>query len=170
MQPSSILSLVLPSSLTSFLVSRYHSTFVFMFFHFPSVSSRLHKILFSLHSFLHSSCLFLVMLAPCRSCSLPYLTCLRTAVMTTLRRRRILHGFSLGPGTPLHGVCNCVCACSVMGPTACSSGPRRLTTNGAQTHQGRAVKNELMEASAVLVFVMRGLDERSSMYSFWCIV
>lgn len=55
------------------------------------------------HSFPRSH-LFLVMLAPCPSCSLPYLTCHRTAVMKILRRRRILHGFSLGPGTPLHGV------------------------------------------------------------------
>lgn len=43
MQPSSILS----SSLSSFLVTCDHSTFVFMFFHFPSVSSSSHNILFS---------------------------------------------------------------------------------------------------------------------------
>lgn len=55
-------------------------------------------------------CLFLVMLAPCRSCSMPSLTCLRAAVMKILRRRKILHGFSLGPGTPL-ARCWCVCGC-----------------------------------------------------------
>lgn len=81
-----------------------------------SVSSCVHKLIFAFYSFLHSSCLCLVMLAPCRSSSMPSLTCLRAAVMKTLRRRRrILHGFSLGPGTPLHGVgvCAFVCACSV---------------------------------------------------------
>lgn len=38
MQPCSILSLVLLSSMSSFLVTCYHSTFFFMFFHFHSVS------------------------------------------------------------------------------------------------------------------------------------
>lgn len=152
MQPSSIPSLVLPSSLSSFLGTCQHSTFVFILFHFPSVSSCLHTILlfFSFFQSLpHSSCLYLVMLAPCRSCSMPSLTCLRTAVMKILRRRRILHGFSLGPGTPLHGVCVCVCLLSYVS-TACSSGPRRLITNCAQTHQGRVVKNKLMQAQPSL--------------------
>lgn len=39
----------------------------------------------------------------------------------------------------------CVCLLSD-GPTACSKGLRRLTTNGAQTHQGRVVKNKLTDA------------------------
>lgn len=37
----------------------------------------------------------------------------------------------------------CVCVCVRLlryVPTACSSGPTRLSTNGTQTHQGRAVK------------------------------
>lgn len=79
-------------------------------------------------------CLFLVMLAPCRCCSLPSLMCLRTAAMKSLRRRRILHGFSLGPGTPLHGVCVCVCLLSYE-PTVCPSGLRRLSTNSAWSQQ-----------------------------------
>lgn len=40
-----------------------------------------------------------ILIAPCRSCSMPCLTCLRAAVTKILKRRRILHGFSLGPGT-----------------------------------------------------------------------
>lgn len=60
---------------------------------------------FCLLSLAQHPLLFLVMLAPCRSSSMPSLTCLRTAVMKILRRRRILQGFSLVPGTPLHGVC-----------------------------------------------------------------
>ncbi len=143
MQPSSILSIVLPSSLSSFLVTGYHSTFVFMFFPLPFCLLTLAQHPLFFQSLPHSSCLFLVVLAPCRSCSMPSLTCLRTAVMKILRRRRILHGFSLGPGTPLHGVCVCVCLLSYVS-TACSSGPRRLTTNCAQAHQGRVVKNKLM--------------------------
>lgn len=57
MPPSSILPLVLPSSLSSFFGTCYHSTYVFMFFHFPSVSSCLHNIFF-FQTFSHPSCLF----------------------------------------------------------------------------------------------------------------
>lgn len=126
MQPSSILSLVLPSSLSSFLLTCYHSTlssccFTSLLSPLAGTTSSSLVILPSLLP------LFLVMLAPCRSCSMPSLTCLRTAVMKILRRRRILHGFSLGPGTPLHGVCLFVCACSVMCPLHVPVGPRGLT-------------------------------------------
>jgi len=51
-----------------------------------------------------------------------------------------LHGFSLGPGTPLHGVC--VRSLSNES-TACPSGPTRLFTHDAQTHQGRVVINNV---------------------------
>ena len=47
--------------------------------------------------------------APSPSSSLHSLTCLGTAVTKSLRKRRILHRFSLGPGTPLQRVCVCVC-------------------------------------------------------------
>lgn len=140
MQSSSTLPLVLPSSLSSCDLLPFH----FCLFHVPSVSSCVHKLIFAFYSFPRSSCLCLVMLAPCRSSSMPSLTCLGAAVMKTLRRRRrrrILHGFNLGPGTPLHGVGVCVCVRLLSNVTAaCSSGPGRLTTNCTPTHMGTVGK------------------------------
>lgn len=45
--------------------------------------------------------------------------------MKNLRKKRILHVFSLGPGTQLHDVCICVCLLSYW-PTACPVGPEGL--------------------------------------------
>lgn len=64
------------------------------------------------HSFPHPPppCLFPpILIAPCHSCSMPCLTCLRAAVTKIQKRRRILHGFSLGPGTQWCTVWVCMC-------------------------------------------------------------
>ena len=72
--------------------------------------------------------------APSPSSSLHSLTCLGTAVTKSLRKRRILHRFSLGPGTPLQRVCVCVCVFVWVCVCAHASLPFslhcRLTTNG----------------------------------------
>lgn len=89
----------------------------------------------TLTSLLSLSC---VMLVPCPSC-LPSLTCLRTAAMKSLRRRRILRGFSLGPGTSLHGVRVFACACLLS--RGLLHAPAGLATNRAQAHCGGVVRN-----------------------------
>lgn len=145
MQPSSILSLVLPSSLSSFLLTCYHSTFVFMFSQFPSVSSCLHNILFSSNLALTSPSL------PRHVSPLSFLFYALSDMSQDSSDEdseeeedfaRVQFGSRY---TAARCVFVCVCLLSYVS-TACSSGPRRLTTNCAQTHQGRAVKNPLMQA------------------------
>lgn len=75
-----------------------------------------------------------ILIAPCHSCSMPCLTCLRAAVTKIRKRRRILHGFSLGPGTHWCTVWVCMCLSVLTQSAACSSGSVSLTTNRAQTH------------------------------------
>lgn len=66
--------------------------------------------------------------------------------MKILRRRRIFHGFSLGPGTPLHSVCVCLCVLAHLcvhcmlqwAQEACG-------LECAHTHQGRVLKNKLIK-------------------------
>lgn len=125
MQTSSI-----PSSLSScdFLKE---STFIFAMP--PPILSRARYGYF--HSSPHPPCLFPpILIAPCHSCSMPCLTCLRAAVTKIRKRRRILHGFSLGPGTHWCTVWVCMCLSVLAQSAACSSGSVSLTTNRAQTH------------------------------------
>lgn len=82
----------------------------------PPQSFRVHAILTVIPSLTPLLSFSPILIAPSRSCSMPCLTCLRVAVMKILKRRRILHGFSLGPGTHWKhgvGVYVFVCACSV---------------------------------------------------------
>lgn len=136
MWSSSIFSSVLPSTLSSCDFLPFH----FCLFHIPlsPFACATSTSPSSPHSWL-----FLVMLAPCRTCSMPSLTCLRAAVMKILRRRKILHGFILGPGTLMHSVGVCVCLLSNVS-TARPSGPRRLTTNCTQTRQGIVVRKSAL--------------------------
>lgn len=126
MQTSSI-----PSSLSScdFLKE---STFIFAM---PPQSSRVRTIVTFIPS-LTPPLVFSppVLIAPCHSCSMPCLTCLRAAVTKIRKRRRILHGFSLGPGTHWCTVWVCMCLSVLAQSAACSSGSVSLTTNRAQTH------------------------------------
>lgn len=62
-------------------------------------------------------------------------------------------------------LCLCVRACSAIGPAACASGPKRLDTNGAQTHKDRVVKEtpgSFIFSSALILFDIAGLDIRNS--------
>lgn len=99
----------------------------------PPILSRARRRYF--HSFPHPPCLFPpILIAPCHSCSMPCLTCLRAAVTKSRKRRRILHGFSLGPGTHWCTVWVCLCLSVLAQSAACSSGSVSLTTNRAQAH------------------------------------
>lgn len=112
------------------LLKRFH----IYLFHIPPIFS--HACHPHCHSFPHPPPVFFpILIAPCRSCSMPCLTCLRVAVMKILKRRRILHGFSLGPGTHWGTVWVCMCLFALAQSAAWSSGSVSLSTNGAQTHK-----------------------------------
>ncbi len=146
MQPSSTFSFVLSSLLCSFLLTCCHSTFVFIFFHFRP----------SPHACTTSSfptffpCLLLSLPRHVSPLSFLFYALSDMSQDSSDEDSEEEEDFSRVQFGSRYSAAQCVCVCVCLlsfVSTACFSGPRRLTANCAQTHQGRVVKNELMKAS-----------------------